>query len=70
MTQKLCIAVVGCGFFAQNQLHAWRHLFEAGAELVAVCDTDEHKTVTARKKFGVPALTGRACEPPHWEQAP
>src|SRR3546814_9513534 len=30
--------LIGCGFFAANQLHAWRD--QAGAEIVAICDTD------------------------------
>ena len=32
------VALIGCGFFAQNQLHAWRDI--DGAEVVALCDRD------------------------------
>ena len=56
MTQKVRVAMVGCGFFAQNHLHAWHHLSEAGAELVAVCDIDQHKAASAAKTFGVSAF--------------
>lgn len=33
--------LIGCGFFAQNHLNAWRDL--ENATLVAVCDLDEAK---------------------------
>ena len=32
------IAVVGCGFYAENHLHAWKDLGLKGASLAAVCD--------------------------------
>lgn len=57
MTQKLRIAVVGCGYFAQNHLHAWRQLAGAGAELAAVCDTDQTRAASAAKAFDVPAFS-------------
>ncbi len=48
-------AVIGCGFFAQNHLHAWRDLAAAGlVELAAVCDLDEAKAARAATEFGVP----------------
>ena len=37
------IAVVGCGFYAQNHLNAWNDLKDKGAKLVSVCDLD-HKS--------------------------
>lgn len=50
------IAVVGCGFYARNHLHAWRDLAPEGAELVAVCDVDRDKAEAAGAAFGVPAF--------------
>ena len=44
--------LVGCGFFAENHLNAWREL--AGVNLVAVCDLDAVKAADAARKFGVP----------------
>jgi predicted dehydrogenase len=44
-------AVIGCGFFAQNHLHAWRAIEEV--ELAAVCDLDESKAAAAAEAFGV-----------------
>lgn len=43
--------LIGCGFFAQNHLHAWE-LVE-GAEIVAVCDTDEARARRYAEGFGV-----------------
>ena len=37
------VAVIGCGFYAQNHLHAWKDLAKRGAALVAVCDADSEK---------------------------
>ncbi len=47
-------ALIGCGFFAQNHLNAWRDMRADGVELVAVCDTDEAKARLAAATFGVP----------------
>jgi predicted dehydrogenase len=47
------LAVVGCGFFAQNHLHAWTDLRSKGVEIVAVCDVDETKARAAADKFGI-----------------
>lgn len=44
------VAIIGCGFFAPNHIHAWRSLAEA--ELVAVCDLD------ARRAEAAAALAG------------
>lgn len=44
-------AVIGCGFFAQNHLNAWKQI--EGVELAAVCDADKQKADAARQKFGV-----------------
>ena len=52
---RLRAAVIGCGFFAQNHLHAWRDLAAEGlVELAAVCDLDEAKAARAAREFGVP----------------
>jgi predicted dehydrogenase len=48
----LQVGLIGCGFFAQNHLHAWRDI--PGVELVAVCDQDRAKAEAARQRFGVP----------------
>lgn len=51
----LDVALVGCGFFAQNHLNAWRDLAAEGAvRLVAVCDIDPAKAQAAAAEFGVP----------------
>src|SRR6516225_10695110 len=47
------VAIIGCGFFAQNHLHGWRDLAAEGIELVAVCDIDSRKAEAAAKTFGV-----------------
>jgi len=51
------VGLIGCGFYAQNHLHAWRDLKADGAELVAVCDQDKAKAEAASRQFGVPYFT-------------
>ena len=46
--------VVGCGFFAQNHLHAWSDLKPRGIEIAAVCDVDPAKAKPAAERFRVP----------------
>ena len=48
------VAVIGCGFFAQNHLNSWKDLSTKGAEIVAVCDIDPAKAQAAAQRFGVP----------------
>ena len=48
------VAVVGCGFFARNHLHAWKDLAAKGVELKAVCDVDPAKAKAAAEMFAVP----------------
>ena len=55
MPGRIRLGLIGCGFFAQNHLHAWKDLAPEGADLVAVCDIDEAKARAAAEKFGVPA---------------
>lgn len=52
MAEQLNIGLIGCGFFAQNHLHAWNDLKPEGAQLVAVCDIDPDKARVAGEKFG------------------
>ena len=47
-------ALIGCGFFAQNHLNAWRDMKADGVELVAVCDIDPAKARAAAETFGIP----------------
>lgn len=44
-------ALIGCGFFAANQLHAWRDL--EGAEIAAICDTDAARLAATGDQFGI-----------------
>jgi len=52
VAEQLNIGLIGCGFFAQNHLHAWNDLKPEGAQLVAVCDIDPDKARVAGEKFG------------------
>jgi D-apiose dehydrogenase len=60
MPDRLRIALVGCGFYAQNHLHAWRDLTAEGADLVGVCDLDGGKANAAAAQFGTVAFTDLA----------
>jgi len=51
MAKPLRLALIGCGFFARNHLHAWRQL--AGVELVALCDQDPTRLARTANEFGV-----------------
>jgi len=55
--KSVAIGVVGCGFYAQNHLHAWADLKGEGAILAGVCDRDATKAEAAGKKFDVPHFT-------------
>ncbi len=57
MSAPLKIAVIGCGFFAQNHLQGWKELRGEGAELAAVCDASAEKANAASRAHGVPAFT-------------
>lgn len=52
------VALIGCGFFARNHMHAWADL---GTEVVAVCDIDLQKAKTFAQDFGVAAHFGDAA---------
>lgn len=44
-------AVIGCGFFATNHLHAWQE--QDPVEIVALCDTNEEKAKKMATAFGI-----------------
>jgi len=44
-------ALIGCGFFSRNHLHAWRQL--AGVEIVALCDMNEDRLAEMSAEFGI-----------------
>ncbi|MER9065950.1 Gfo/Idh/MocA family oxidoreductase [Mesorhizobium sp. M0902] len=44
-------ALIGCGFFAVNQLHAWRDI--EGASIAAICDRDPDRLRIVGDQFGV-----------------
>ncbi len=43
--------LIGCGFFAQNQLHAWKGI--EGVEIAAICDRDESRLTATGERFGI-----------------
>ena len=51
---RLRAAVIGCGFFAQNHLNAWRSI--ADVDLVAVCDRARDKAEAAAASFDIPSV--------------
>lgn len=53
-------ALIGCGFFAINQMHAWRDV--AGANIVAVCDRDPARLALVGDQFGIAARYADAGE--------
>ncbi|MEK1944403.1 MAG: gfo/Idh/MocA family oxidoreductase, partial [Ensifer adhaerens] len=38
---KIKGALIGCGFFAVNQMHGWQDI--ANVEIVAICDRDPER---------------------------
>ncbi|RUY27623.1 MULTISPECIES: Gfo/Idh/MocA family oxidoreductase [unclassified Mesorhizobium] len=44
-------ALIGCGFFAVNQMHAWRDI--AGASIIAICDRDPERLRIVGGQFGI-----------------
>jgi predicted dehydrogenase len=55
-------ALIGCGFFAQNHLEAWRDMGAEGVSLAAVCDVDIAKAKAAAERFSIPKYYGSAAE--------
>ncbi|MBX3567958.1 MAG: Gfo/Idh/MocA family oxidoreductase [Rhizobiaceae bacterium] len=43
--------LIGCGFFAINQLHGWADA--KGASIVAICDRDPERLRTVGEQFGI-----------------
>lgn len=54
MTSELRGALIGCGFFARNQMHGWRDV--EGARIVAVCDLDSDKAARMAADFDVAGI--------------
>lgn len=52
--------LIGCGFFAANQLHGWRDV--EGAEIGAICDTDPGRLEAMGDAFGIEARYTSAAE--------
>ncbi|MGU3399742.1 Gfo/Idh/MocA family protein [Brucellaceae bacterium D45D] len=44
-------ALIGCGFFAINQMHAWQDV--TGAKIVAICDRDAERLKIVGEQFGI-----------------
>ncbi|MEM5369684.1 Gfo/Idh/MocA family oxidoreductase [Paraburkholderia azotifigens] len=59
-------ALIGCGFFARNHLHAWRGI--EGANIVALCDADEARLHAAGREFGIERLYTDAAAMLHAER--
>lgn len=53
MTAVLKGLLIGCGFFARHQLHAWAEV--EGAEIIAVCDRDPERARAYAAEFNIPA---------------
>ncbi len=58
MTRPYRFALIGCGFFAQNHLHAWSEIPEV--VLVAVCDINPERAAAASANFGGRVYTDAA----------
>lgn len=48
-------AQIGCGYFAQNQLHGWAGL--PNVQIVALCDNDPARSAQTAARFEI----GRTC---------
>ena len=53
-------ALIGCGFFAVNQMHAWRDV--ESAEIVAICDRDPARLKAVGDQFGIERCYSDAAE--------
>jgi predicted dehydrogenase len=58
--RRVRVAQIGCGFYGQNHLHAWRDLAAQGADLIAACDRDTAKARAAGEAFGIRWYTDAA----------
>jgi predicted dehydrogenase len=59
MAERLRVALVGCGLISLYHLRAWK---AAGAEIVALCDTDRDKAEARGAEFGVTRIHTDAAE--------
>ena len=48
---KLKGAIIGCGFFSHNHMHAWKEI--KNVEIVSACDLDKKKVSDFSKKFQI-----------------
>jgi predicted dehydrogenase len=57
-------ALIGCGFFAMNQLNAWRDIERegGGARIIALCDRDPERLAAAATRFGIERTYPDAAE--------
>lgn len=53
-------ALIGCGFFAQNQMHGWAGI--DGVRITALCDRDEARRAETAARFGISRHYGDAAE--------
>lgn len=53
-------ALVGCGFFSKNHLHAWNQL--EGVEIVALCDANAERLRETSAQFGIAKTYASAQE--------
>ena len=53
-------ALIGCGFFAVNQMHGWRDV--DGAAIVAICDRDPARLQIVGDQFGIERRYADAAE--------
>lgn len=53
-------ALIGCGFFAENHMHAWAGL--ADADIVALCDRDIARARAMAERFGIAETYADAAE--------
>ena len=49
-------ALIGCGFFAVNQMNAWADI--PGVRMVAICDRDEARLAAMGERFGIAPFVG------------
>lgn len=52
-------ALIGCGFFAVNQMHGWRDM--DGASIIAICDRDPERLRIVGDQFGIERRYGDAA---------
>jgi predicted dehydrogenase len=55
----LRVALIGCGFFAENHMQAWAGM--DGAQVVAVCDRDPARAARFAARFGATPFTDAAA---------